>query len=381
MSEIKQFVNVQNIQNWNDGAKTGVDDNGQIAFVTDTDTSAAHLYANGKTYGDGAQSDKVVITKNIMVDGGPLADQVKSKFPNGITAGMDLQEVLMALFCKVLYPKNISRDVDDKASFSIGAPSITVKNGSTNLTSGNIYEVGTSLSFSSTSKLYSKSLPTRYVRNMDYGYTMDDDNDGVYTPGDGNEFEVTWEDKTDASKVNYVNEVTSATGFGNTLSGLKKTGTNNTLTIDATSTVSVGTNTVTVKTTATGGFSATVTHMPAIKVNANNGEQPAIDDDNKSAISYERVDFDSVNLNKTDTSVNQSASFTLYGINPIKFNANSCNYNNKGSDIVSHNGSTINKFVPSGSYKSAGQSVTLYLGFGNSTAANTTGDTDRKTHV
>ena len=82
---------------------------------------------------------------------------------------MDLQEVLMALFCKVLYPKNISRDVDDKASFSIGAPSITVKNGSTNLTSGNIYEVGTSLSFSSTSKLYSKSLPTRYVSRLLHG--------------------------------------------------------------------------------------------------------------------------------------------------------------------------------------------------------------------
>lgn len=384
---INQFLEVQNASNWTETKQNEVDANGQIVFVPG-DVNA--IYAKGKNYGDGAKSDKVKITEDIMVDGGPLADQVKSKFPNGITAGMDLQEVLMALFCKVLYPTGISRDVDDKASFSIAAPAITMKlqNTETKLTSGNIYEVGKALSFVAESKTYSKSLPVRYVRNMTYGYTVDYGNNGKYTaPNIDTEFgtdgtistndkyEVNWRETT-TGNVDYTVEVTSASGFVGlpALSELKSTGANKTLTITTYPTISAGTNTISVKNTGTGSFTATVTHMPAIKVNANNGKQPAKDENNKPAISYGRVDFDSVSTSKVES----SSSFTVYGINPIKFNANSCQYNNKGSDIVSHDGNTINNYVPSGAYKSAGQSVTLYLGFGNSTAANTTGTTAYK---
>ena len=377
---VPQYAYVENFNNWTTEAKESVTSYGQIAFVPSNTSSytAAHLFANGVEFGNGAESNKVVTTSHIMVDGGPLADEVKSKFPDGIPAGTDLQNLLMALFCKILYPKNIERNNTAKASFSIAAPSIEIKNGNTILKDSYIYEVGTSVTFSSSSaEKYTISTPTRYVKNMEYGYTIYNAETSSYVDGSGKEYSKTWEDNTDATTINYTNEVTSVSGFNNKLSSdLKETTVNSAATISASEdiTITAGTNSVTVKNTGTGTFTASIDAIPAIKVNANDGNQPQKDDDNVSAISYDNVAADTV----TASSVDKSKSFTLYGIYPIKFNANSCNYNNKGSDIIDHDGSQVNKFVPSGKYVSTGQNITLYLGFGNSTAGNTTGDTQYK---
>lgn len=376
---VPQYAYVNNFDNWTTEAKESITSYGQIAFVPSNTSSytAAHLFANGVEFGNGAESNKVVTTSHIMVDGGPLADEVKSKFPDGIPAGTDLQNLLMALFCKILYPKNIERNSTADASFSIAAPSIEIKNGNTSLKDSYIYEVGTSVTFSSSSAAkYTVDTPTRYVKNMEYGYTIYDAETSSYIGGSGKQYSKTWEDKTEGD-IEYTNEVTTASGFNNKLSSdLKETAVNSAATISASEdiTITTGTNSVTVKNTGTGNFTASIDPMPAIKVNANNGEQPEKDDDNVSAISYDNVAADTV----TATSVDKSTTFKLYGIYPIKFNANSCNYSNKGSDVVDHDGSQVNKFVPSGKYVTSGQNITLYLGFGNSTAGNTTGDTQYK---
>ena len=105
MAEIvKQFLKVQNFNNWTDNKKNEVNEKGQIVFVpgaTRSDVVDVNaIYANGDVFGDGALSNKTVLTQGFKVEGGPLSDLLKDKGITEIEEGTNLQDLLKSLFSK-----------------------------------------------------------------------------------------------------------------------------------------------------------------------------------------------------------------------------------------------------------------------------------------
>ena len=144
MAEIvKQFLTVQNFDNWTDEKKDDVNNKGQIVFVpgeTRSDKVDVNaIYAHGNTFGDGALSNKTVLTEGFRVEGGPLSELLKDKGITEITEGTNLQDLLKSLFCVTLWSKNIIV-TNPKVTVTNVAPKIT------GVTNNSLYEVGTKLS-------------------------------------------------------------------------------------------------------------------------------------------------------------------------------------------------------------------------------------------
>ena len=94
MAEIvKQFLKVQNFNNWTDDKKNEVNEKGQIVFVpgaTRSDVVDVNaIYANGDVFGDGALSNKTVLTQGFKVEGGPLSDLLKDKGITTVVSALD----------------------------------------------------------------------------------------------------------------------------------------------------------------------------------------------------------------------------------------------------------------------------------------------------
>lgn len=171
MSEIvKQFLKVQNFNNWTDDKKNEVNENGQIVFVpgaTRSDVVDVNaIYANGDVFGDGALSNKTVLTQGFKVEGGPLSDLLKDKGITEIEEGTNLQDLLKSLFCVELWPKKIT----------VTQPAVTVTNVApkiTGVTNGLLTEVGTELNITVALQTMAVSNTAARISGFEYGLSYD----------------------------------------------------------------------------------------------------------------------------------------------------------------------------------------------------------------
>jgi hypothetical protein len=83
-------------------------------------------------------TNKTLVNEAITIEGGPLATpEIKALFENGtITADMNVQEILLKLFCKEIYNKPTANTPE--YTVSISAPSITA----TGVKDGDLVEKG-----------------------------------------------------------------------------------------------------------------------------------------------------------------------------------------------------------------------------------------------
>lgn len=112
-------------------------------------------------------TNKTKTTAFIPVAGGPLAEDVKKVYPDGIPAGSDLQDVLMKLFCKEEWGKTNAPVYTFTAS--VGQPNI---NG-TGITNGTSYVVGTKVSVGAMINDNITRTQKVEVNGMSYGYSGD----------------------------------------------------------------------------------------------------------------------------------------------------------------------------------------------------------------
>ena len=57
------------------------------------------MYKGSKIIGT-TRADQLRTTQNITIAGGPLANELKEVFPDGIPSGTSLQDLLLALACQ-----------------------------------------------------------------------------------------------------------------------------------------------------------------------------------------------------------------------------------------------------------------------------------------
>lgn len=112
-------------------------------------------------------TNKTKTTAFIPVAGGPLAEDAKKVYPDGIPAGSDLQDVLMKLFCKEEWGKTNAPVYTFTAS--VGQPNI---NG-TGITNGTSYVVGTKVSVGAMINDSISRTQKVEVNGMSYGYSGD----------------------------------------------------------------------------------------------------------------------------------------------------------------------------------------------------------------
>lgn len=194
MSEIvKQFLKVQNFDNWTDDKKNEVNENGQIVFVpgaTRSDVVDVNaIYANGDVFGDGALSNKTVLTQGFKVEGGPLSDLLKDKGITEIEEGTNLQDLLKSLFCVELWPKKITV-TQPRVTVTNVAPKITGVSGS------GLYEVGTNLDITVALQTMTVSNTAAKISGFEYGLSYNNtkyesarervQNNTIVYPADGN---------------------------------------------------------------------------------------------------------------------------------------------------------------------------------------------------
>ena len=270
-----------------------INNNGQIAFIDDTNNFArsgrvSYIYAQEQSFGDGALSEKTVLTSNIMVDGGPLANdavinKLMKKYGSNnygvvtVTSGTNIQQLLSYLFTATKYPTHNESYKERNPSFSINAPSITLKNSNTTVTKDMLIEYKTLLTLSTISPIdhYNFNGTTREVTNMIYGFTYGGNN-GKNTPGSGTSYSLSWRNATGKSDtISYSINIVSQSGCFSSLSvssGFISGGKLN---------AEIGTNKLEIDTRATnssGNFKAAINAMPNIKLKANDGTQPDEDE-------------------------------------------------------------------------------------------------------
>ena len=272
-----------------------INNNGQIAFIDDTNNFArsgrvSYIYAQEQSFGDGALSEKTVLTSNIMVDGGPLANtevikKLKKKYTNNIddygvvsvSAGTNIQQLLSYLFTATKYPTHNETNKSRNPSFSIVAPSITVKNGNTTVTANMLIEYKTELTLSTINPVenYKFNGTTREVTNMIYGFTYGGTN-GKNTAGIGTSYSLSWRNATGKSDtISYSIKIISNSGCFSNLS--VSNGSISQINLNA----QIGTNTLEIDTRAnnsSGNFKDAIDAMPNIKLKANDSSQPDKDE-------------------------------------------------------------------------------------------------------
>lgn len=217
MSEIKQFVNVQNIENWNDAAKESVKNNGQIAFVPkieSTDETEGNqvscLFANGETFGDGAWTNKTVLKEGFKVMGVTVGNL---KDGDTIDGGLTIEDILKRILMKT---------IDVTAT----KPSGVLKFGSANAANKTV-EMGST--FATT--LGNTFTDGKFTGNSGYNYTLAA---GCTQTG------VVFYDGSDVVDANYSKVIKSTTKLkaivsysANTKTPKKNTGDNSNVTIPA----------------------------------------------------------------------------------------------------------------------------------------------------
>lgn len=163
-----------------DGLK--IDENHKLDVKIDNEvTNFLEVNTNGMSV-QKMNANVTKTTEDILVMGGPLAtDDVKAILPRTtdgaenpyIAAETNLQELLLKLFCKEMYPTiSSSNSKQGNVTAYINAPTITLTNTNTNLEVGT-YISATTISFSGNSKARTTAST---VSGLTYGYSYTDDN-------------------------------------------------------------------------------------------------------------------------------------------------------------------------------------------------------------
>ena len=136
----------------------------QIAFIAqNTDEGKNILYTQGEYFGDSALANKVTTKADIQVAGGPLADSIKEVYPNGIPAGTTLQDILVNLCCKELFP-----------TVSTNNGSVTINKGTItfNTVPSGFVEVGAVSTIKATPTETTYSAYDSAISGLTYGYEL-----------------------------------------------------------------------------------------------------------------------------------------------------------------------------------------------------------------
>lgn len=142
-----------------------VDASGEVSIKIDEDSQFLSVSEKGlKVSGIENTTDKVTVSKEITVEGGPLSDLYKNSLgKNTISADITMQELLELLFTQELWPTNISF-TEGSISASIAAPSFSVNS--------TLVEVGSTITVSAcTPTATSYSTSARKLSNLTYGYS------------------------------------------------------------------------------------------------------------------------------------------------------------------------------------------------------------------
>lgn len=160
----------------------------QIAFIAqNTDEGKNILYTQGEYFGDSALANKVTTKADIQVAGGPLADSIKEVYPNGIPAGTTLQDILVNLCCKEIFPDLNEKDSYGKLKY-IKSGSVTINKGTITFNSvpSGFVEVGTESTVTATPTETTYSATDSTISGLTNGYELDgvkSENTSVsYTP-------------------------------------------------------------------------------------------------------------------------------------------------------------------------------------------------------
>ena len=306
-----------------------INDNGQIAFIDDTNDAiragrVSYIYAQEQSFGDGALTDKTVLNSNIMIDGGPLANdavinKLMKKYGSNnygvvtVTSGTNIQQLLSYLFTATKYPAHNESNKTRNPSFSINAPSIILKNGNTTVTKDMLIEYKTVLTLSTINPAtnYNFNGTTREVTNMIYGFTYGG-NDGKNTGGVGTSYSLSWRNATGKSDtISYSINIVSQSGCFSGLSVSSGSISGGNLSAQ------IGTNKLEIDTRATntsGNFKAAINAMPNIKLKANDGTQPALDENDPAKTGFIEgvaavTDYNNYSTKNVIDSANVSLSF------------------------------------------------------------------------
>lgn len=287
-----------------------------------------------------------VLKKSIKIDGGPLASYVKGVFhDNEIKEDTSVEEVLRLLFNKIQFP-TVAKTGNNNPSITLSGKDKMLSGVANNL----IKEVKSTATFNVNPSNLSVVLTPDIIKysNMSYGYRVIDGAQNQEYPND----------------TIYTQKCTQT----NQLSDSYITIGEYTYPMNAEyrHTVVDGVNTITARGFVKGTFSIENESIPIIQVRANNGEYTV----NNKYLTYENIVGNSAS--KTELSI--EVTYTIYGVRPIKFNGISVNNTTLPEQLDKHDGTAISSYTPGGTYKRAGNTITLYINYGDSTAANTTGD-------
>lgn len=163
---------------------------GYAANATTTDSKYGSIYRGDKILGT-TEADKLVLTDNIVIAGGPLANDVTessdswpSDWKDGddkiLPAGASVYEILTKLFCVEKWPvksngtSNVSTSNASLVS-KVNTPSLTY-NGKTTADSSSTVEVGTSVTYEASSGASSYTATPYKASGFTYGYSTSNDN-------------------------------------------------------------------------------------------------------------------------------------------------------------------------------------------------------------
>ena len=120
-------------------------------------------------------ANKTITANEITIEGGPLADDVKSLFTNGkIPAGTNIEDILVKLLCKEIWPEPSKNNFKYTVNVNT-SPSITANNGVTN---NSLVEVGQTISFNEVNAnnvTITKTNPKVETFTNGYSETIDGD--------------------------------------------------------------------------------------------------------------------------------------------------------------------------------------------------------------
>ena len=77
----------------------GMDEGDESGIEVSEKSGFGSIYKGSKILGT-TRADQLMTTKDITIAGGPLANELKSVYPNGIPAGTTLQDLFLALACQ-----------------------------------------------------------------------------------------------------------------------------------------------------------------------------------------------------------------------------------------------------------------------------------------
>ena len=123
------------------------------------------MYKGSKIIGT-TRADQLRTTQNITIAGGPLANELKEVFPDGIPSGTSLQDLLLALACQEQWPNPEASASYGTLTTTMYAPVVTTPEWH-----NTVVEVGQSLSIGKVSaKNATSNIPALTFDNFAYGY-------------------------------------------------------------------------------------------------------------------------------------------------------------------------------------------------------------------